>query len=51
LSDSDWISLSNEAKKLMKEFPIDSKVANDLDPQDWANDSYEISANFVYKGK
>jgi len=50
LSANDWTSLSNEAKKLMKMYPIDSKTANEIDPKVWANDSFKISQEIVYKG-
>jgi hypothetical protein len=36
----------------MKRHPLSSLKADvtDLDPFKWANESYEISENFVYKG-
>ena len=35
----------------MAKHPIDTDVAQNLDVNQWAKDSYEISASFVYEGK
>jgi hypothetical protein len=48
LSSNDWASLSKEAKRLIDAFPIDSSVAEELDPNVWADDSYKISSEVVY---
>jgi hypothetical protein len=49
LSTKDWTSLSNEAQRLLQLYPIDEKVATELDPAVWADDSFAISSTFLYK--
>ena len=49
-STSDWSDLSTTAAGLMKKYPINATVANDLNPVHWAADSYKITEEFVYKG-
>jgi hypothetical protein len=49
-ADKDWESISTVAKDLMAKHPIDADVAQNLDVNQWAKDSYEISASFVYEG-
>lgn len=48
LSDSDWNELSAEAKRLIAQYPLSPSVANDIDPNHWADDSYEIASSFLY---
>ena len=35
----------------MSKYTIADKEAKELDPKVWAEESFEISENFVYKGK
>ena len=37
--------------RLIDAFPIDSSVAEELDPTVWADDSFKISSEVVYSGK
>jgi len=42
--------MTNNAKRMMADYKIDSSVATDLEPKHWAEDSYKISSTFVYNG-
>jgi hypothetical protein len=35
----------------MDKHPIDADVASNIDVKQWAMDSYNISASFLYEGK
>jgi len=49
-SDSDWKQLGEDAAKIAADHPVNATVANNLNFESWAEESYQISANFVYKG-
>lgn len=48
-SDADWNTNGDNAKKLMSTYTISSSEATNLEPTFWANESFKISENFVYK--
>lgn len=50
-SDSDWAKLGDDTAALVKKHSISDKDANELNPEVWANESFEISKKFVYTGK
>ena len=49
-SASDWTNITARAAGLMKKYPVSDSIANDLDPNHWAADSYKITTEFVYTG-
>lgn len=49
-ADDKWEEISNVAKDFMKRHPIDADVASNIDVNQWAMDSYNISASFLYEG-
>jgi len=48
-SDADWNTNGDNAKALIAKYQIEDSEAKNLDPKYWANESFEISENFVYK--
>lgn len=48
-SDSDWENISETARTLIEKHHIEKSEAEDIDPVNWANDSFEISSTFLYK--
>jgi len=49
-SSKDWDTISADAKRLMDTYPIEESVATNLDVNQWAQDSFEISSSFLYEG-
>ena len=47
-SSPDWDTLGKNAKRLMADYKIDSSVATNLSPAQWAEDSYKLTSTFVY---
>jgi hypothetical protein len=45
---SGWTQLGDIAKTLFNKFPISSTDANQLNPDVWAQQSFQVSQNFVY---
>lgn len=49
MSESSWSSLGKSADKLVKKHPVCSlNNVNDLDPHNWALESFEATSKFVY---
>ena len=50
-NDADWDQNGKDAKRIMASYPKSSiKDVDSLDDTLWANESYEITKNFVYTG-
>lgn len=47
-SDADWKQYGEWAARLYNDYPVSDDVAQNLDVVSWANESFEISHDFVY---
>jgi len=50
-SESDWKKIGEQAETLVAKHDISESVFDELDFTKWAQESFEISESFVYKGK
>ena len=48
-SDSDWESLGKNASRMFSDYPVDQDKVDDLEPENWAVESFDISRTFVYR--
>lgn len=46
----DWDAQGRNTSLLVEKYPIDGDQARDLDPENWAIQSFDISRSFVYRG-
>jgi len=49
-SAEDWAAQGKNVSIMVDKWPVDKEKAKNLDPMDWATESYEITTSFVYKG-
>ena len=45
---SDWEIYGKMSQLLLDSYEVRTEVAKDLDAKNWANEGYEMAANFVY---
>ena len=49
-SEEDWDAQGKNASAMVDKWPVDKAKAEDMDPMNWATESYDVTAAFVYKG-
>lgn len=48
-SADDWAAQGHNISLMVDKYPISGDEAKDLDPENWATESFDISRSFVYK--